>query len=52
MKRYADVNQLMISDLPNHIRSIKTEDRDMRLFVMMVSIINTGLNIYRRKCCS
>ena len=30
MKRYTDVNQIMINLIPNHIRSIKTVDMDIR----------------------
>ena len=41
MKRYMDVNQIMISNILNHIRSIKTVDMDIRLsVVMMISIVN------------
>ena len=41
MKRYWDVNQIMINHILNHIRSIKTADLDIRLsVVMMISIVN------------
>ena len=41
MKRYTDLNQIMINHIPNHIRSIKTVGMDKRLSVVMViSIVN------------
>ena len=41
MKRYTDVNQIMINHIPNHIRSIKTVDMAIKLSVaMMISIVN------------
>ena len=41
MKRYTEVNQIMISHILNHIRSIKTVDMDVKLYaVMMISIVN------------
>ena len=40
MKRYTDVSQIMISHILNHIRSIKTVDMDIRLSVVMISIVN------------
>ena len=41
MKRNIDVNQIMISHIQNHIRSIKAVDMDIRLSaVMMISIVN------------
>ena len=41
MKRYTDVNQIMVNHIPNHIRSIKTVDMVIRLsVVMMISIVN------------
>ena len=33
MKRYTDVNQIMINHIPNHIRSMKTVDMAVRLSV-------------------
>ena len=33
MKRYTDVNQIMINHVLNHIRSMKTVDMDIRLSV-------------------
>ena len=40
MKRYTDVNQIMINHTPNHIRNIKTVDMDIRLLVViMISIV-------------
>ena len=41
MKRYTDVNQIMINHIPNHIRNIKTVDMAIRLSViMMTSLVN------------
>ena len=41
MKRYTDVNEIMINHMPNHIRSIRTVDMDIRLsVVMMISMVN------------
>ena len=41
MKRYTDVNQIMRNHIPNHFRSIKTVDMDIRLsVVVMISIVN------------
>ena len=41
MKRYTDVNQMMINHIPNHIRGIKTVDMNIRLsVVMIISIVN------------
>ena len=41
MKRYTDVNQIMINHIPNHIpnyiRSIKTVDMSIRLSVVMMT---------------
>ena len=41
MKRYMDVNQIMIKHVPNHLRSTKTVDMDIRLSVVIrISIVN------------
>ena len=41
MKRYTDVNHVMINHIPNHTRNIKTVDMTIRLsVVMMISIVN------------
>ena len=49
MKRYTDVNQIMINHILNHIRSIKTVDMDIRLsVVMMISIVNQSRYIEQK----
>ena len=45
MKRYTDVNQIMINHIPNHIRSIKSVDMAIRLSVVMMI---SGKNVGRR----
>ena len=47
MNRYTDVNQIMINHIPNHIRSIKTVDMDMRLFVIVMIKYSKPIQIYR-----
>ena len=39
MKRYTDVNQIMIYHILNHIRSIETVDIGLSV-VMIISIVN------------
>ena len=46
MKRYTSVNQIMINHAPNHFRSIKILDMDIRLSVVMM-IYGKPVQIYK-----